>query len=468
MKKLIFTLFLVVTATGLSVQAHVREGDYLGLPGDNLNLFAVLKLFQESQTLESFERDLNDERTHINNLDLDEDGRIDYIRVVDHVDGDYHTIVMQDALGPHDIQDVAVFTVFRDRHGRVNIQLTGDEALYGRNYIVEPNYSDVSYGETPNPGYSEYSYIDGERIYVTRTTTYEVASWPVIRFIYMPSYSVWVSPWYYSYYPSYWHPWRPYYWHYYYGYHYNWDNYYYSHYRVWHEHHNSYWHDNYYSRRRAYSPVVETRVKTGSYNRTYSRPELRSDGYNRYYKDHPAQQPRRSASTISDPVADRNARTLKNYSGQSDRRTSGNPQTRQGSTNTYNGGTRSTSTGTTGTTGGRRSTETRSTTTKSTNTQPAQSTRETGSGSSRSTTGSGTSTNTQRSSGTSTNTQRSSSGTSTNTERSSSGTSTNTERSSQSSGSNRSATERRTESHPATEQKKASTTTGAEHQGTRR
>ncbi len=57
-----------------------------------------MKFFQESQTLEIFERDLNNEDMRINNLDLNQDGRIDYIRVVDNPDGNYHTIVLQDAL----------------------------------------------------------------------------------------------------------------------------------------------------------------------------------------------------------------------------------------------------------------------------------------------------------------------------------------------------------------------------------
>ena len=47
------------------------------------------------------------------------------------------------------MQDVAVFTVEKYRDGSVRIQLIGDEALYGRNYIVEPIYA-----ETPNPGYT--------------------------------------------------------------------------------------------------------------------------------------------------------------------------------------------------------------------------------------------------------------------------------------------------------------------------
>ncbi len=301
MKKYIFTLFLLVAATGISVRVNGQTPEYLGLPGDNLNLFAVMKLFQESQTLEIFERNLNNEDMHINNLDLDQDGRIDYIRVVDHADGNYHTIVLQDALSPRDIQDVAVFTVNRDRHGRVSIQLTGDEALYGRDYIVEPNYADLEYNETPNPGYTNY--VNGETVVINRTTTVEVAAWPLIRFMFLPTYVVWHSPWYYNYYPSYWHPWRPYYWHYYYGYHYNWDPYYHGHYRVYSYHRDPYWHNNYYSQRRSYSHVVVNRVESGSYRKTYSHPEARRAGYDMYYKKHPEQIARRSSQTIADPVA---------------------------------------------------------------------------------------------------------------------------------------------------------------------
>ena len=40
----------------------------LGLPGDNLDLFAVLDLFQKSKTIEDFEKSLNEEKTGINNL----------------------------------------------------------------------------------------------------------------------------------------------------------------------------------------------------------------------------------------------------------------------------------------------------------------------------------------------------------------------------------------------------------------
>ena len=64
--------------------------ELLGLPGDNLDLYAALDLFQKSKTIEEFEASLNDESTGINNLDLDVDGNVDFIKVVTQEEnGDY-------------------------------------------------------------------------------------------------------------------------------------------------------------------------------------------------------------------------------------------------------------------------------------------------------------------------------------------------------------------------------------------
>ncbi len=101
MKKLIITSILaLLVAAGTTVMAQDYPEEYLGLPGDNLNLYAVMKLFQESETLEGFERNLNDENSRINNLDLNGDNLIDYITVNDYVDGNVHTIVLRVALEP--------------------------------------------------------------------------------------------------------------------------------------------------------------------------------------------------------------------------------------------------------------------------------------------------------------------------------------------------------------------------------
>jgi len=128
----------VLASASLLVSAQNYQNEYLGLPGDNLNLYAVMNLFQETETLEGFERSLNDSENMINNLDLNGDNLIDYITVADYVDGNVHTIVLRAALDRNEQQDVAVFVVEELRNGAVQIQLIGDEALYGPNYIVEP------------------------------------------------------------------------------------------------------------------------------------------------------------------------------------------------------------------------------------------------------------------------------------------------------------------------------------------
>jgi len=294
MKKLILASILAaLVALGTTAKAQEYPDEYLGLPGDNLNLYAVMKLFQESETLEGFEKNLNNESSRINNLDLNGDNLIDYITVTDYPDGDDHTIVLRVPLGRKDFQDVAVFTVQRFNNGSVQIQLIGDETLYGKNYIIEPNYE-----ETPNPGYMGRP---DNRTYVTvvRTTPYEISLWPLIRFIYMPNYMAWHSSWYWGYYPEWWSPWRPFYWHYYYGYHYNWYNDYYAHYRHWDYCRWGRYNDFYYHGMRAYSPTVVVNINKNVYRNTYSRPEQRKEGEALYSRTNPGRGTRTSESRES-------------------------------------------------------------------------------------------------------------------------------------------------------------------------
>ena len=273
MKKLICTSVLaILIASMTTVRAQDYPEEHLGLPGDNLNLYAVMKLFQDSPTLEAFERDLNSQDSHLNNLDLNGDNLTDYITVTDYVDKDVHTIVLRAVLSKNEYQDVAVFTVQKLKNGQVRIQLIGDEALYGKNYIIEPMYAG-----TPNPGYTGDAVINNY---------YETTDWPVVIYIYEPYYSGWHSRWYWGFYPEYWNPWRPWYWDYYYGYHYQWYHDYYARYH--HSDHYSYPHykDYYYDRIRKQSADVAHRISAGSYAGTYSRPDQRKEGEAFYSATH--------------------------------------------------------------------------------------------------------------------------------------------------------------------------------------
>ncbi len=313
MKKLILTSILaVLVAFGTTVMAQEYPDEYLGLPGDNLNLYAVMKLFQESETLEGFERSLNDEKSRINNLDLNGDNYVDYLMVFDYVDGDVHTIVLRVALDQNEYQDVAVFTVQKFRNGSVQIQLIGDETLYGRNYIIEPNY-----GETPNPGYMGRKSAR-TNVTVVYYTPFEIAEWPMVRFMYFPDYLMWHSSWYWGYYPPYWHSWHTCYWHYYYGYHYNWYHHYYSHYRPWYHHRYERYNDFYFAGIRSHSPLVHQKINEGTYKSTYSHPEQRRDGEALFTAIHPDQEKRTGQNT---PVISQRRSSSDQNSGASRRST---------------------------------------------------------------------------------------------------------------------------------------------------
>lgn len=108
---------------------------------DNLDLTAVASIFGESKDLADFEYRLNNPKTQISNLDLDRDGRVDYLRVIEVVEENTHLIVLQSLLGKDLYQDVATIEVEKDlRNNAVRVQVVGDVFLYGHNYIYEPVY----------------------------------------------------------------------------------------------------------------------------------------------------------------------------------------------------------------------------------------------------------------------------------------------------------------------------------------
>ncbi|MBI1223679.1 MAG: hypothetical protein GC192_00460 [Bacteroidetes bacterium] len=175
--------------------------NYYGLPGDDFSLEGALDLFKSSNSLEEFERKLNSDDYNVNNLDLNHNGRIDYLRVVDHAEGgDMHAIVIQALVDNGVSQDVAVIEVKRNRYGEAVVQIVGDEDLYGTAKIVEPYPYDDMVGT---------DYYDNYYDHYSPTIFVNAWSWPSVRFIFAPRYVVWVSPYYYNYYPVWYHTWNP-------------------------------------------------------------------------------------------------------------------------------------------------------------------------------------------------------------------------------------------------------------------
>jgi len=177
-----------------------KDTTLLGLPGDNLNLYAVLDLFQKSKTIEDFEKSLNLEKTGINNLDLNLDGKVDFIKVVTKQNGDDFTFILQVAVNEKETQDVAVILVSKDKNKKVTMQIVGDEALYGKGYIVEPKTATTP-SVTPNPAYSGSEPVKTSA--PATTTVVVVESTPIVQYVYSPVYVPYVPPYHYGFYPPY-------------------------------------------------------------------------------------------------------------------------------------------------------------------------------------------------------------------------------------------------------------------------
>lgn len=210
MKNRFVTIAILLTSllTSFVFAQSKDEPVSLGLPGDDLDLYAVMEVFQKSKTIEDFEKELNSDKSKINNLDLDKDKKVDFIKVITNKDGDAFDFILQVAVSKTENQDVAVILVSKDKSGKVAMQIVGDEDLYGKNYVVEPKGSGSA--ATTNPGYTggstETMNIPAQ---TAPTTTVVVQSAPIVQYVYSPAYVPYYPPYYYGFYPPYFHPFVP-------------------------------------------------------------------------------------------------------------------------------------------------------------------------------------------------------------------------------------------------------------------
>src|SRR5215204_3202117 len=202
MKKFLLP-YLAAAMTLLSLPAFSQAKEdttaLLGLAGDNLDLYAVLDLFQKSKTIEEFEKSLNDEKTKINNLDLDLNKKIDFIKVATKKKDDSYTFILQVDVTKTETQDVAVILLDKDKDKKISLQIVGDEELYGKDYVVEPKGNS---SVTANPGYVGPDPVTKD-VVASTTTTVVVQSAPIVQYVYSPAYVPYVPPYYYGFYPPY-------------------------------------------------------------------------------------------------------------------------------------------------------------------------------------------------------------------------------------------------------------------------
>jgi len=189
MKKLFITLVAAIALTSCKDnnqnynQGQVVVNDYqpsqvsvtpeVANLGDNLNLQALGELVKNSTSAQDIEDKLNNTGS-INNLDLNNDGQVDYIKVTEYGDGNSKGFSFTIDLPNNETQEIATIEVQRgDGGAQMNIQ--GNQQLYG------------------NQGYYQSHYSLGDLM--------------IMHYLFSP-HRPYYSPYRYGYYPSYYHSYR--------------------------------------------------------------------------------------------------------------------------------------------------------------------------------------------------------------------------------------------------------------------
>lgn len=106
---------------------------------DGLNLKAVGALLKKAKNAEELEKLLNSPTEGVNNLDLNEDGKVDYINVTEYgsekVKG--FSLTTQPAAG--ETQELATIEVEKVAD-KANVQVHGNEQVYGRNHYHHSSF----------------------------------------------------------------------------------------------------------------------------------------------------------------------------------------------------------------------------------------------------------------------------------------------------------------------------------------
>lgn len=142
----------------------------------DLDLQAIVAAFSQSRDVEDFENTLNSPSNRLSNLDLNRDGYVDYLRVLETVQGRDHIFLIQAVLEKNVYQDVATLVVEDPYSVNYTVEIIGDPYLYGPACIYRP-------------------------VFITRPY--------IFGHLCAVSYRPWHSPWYWDCYPAHYHGWRP-------------------------------------------------------------------------------------------------------------------------------------------------------------------------------------------------------------------------------------------------------------------
>lgn len=103
----------------------------------------ALKQTADAQTLEAM---LNQDNPALHNLDLDEDGKVDYVKVTEFGSGNERGLSLTVELPPvkgsteSEVQEIATITIEKETDTTGNYQIQGNPSIYGNNYYYRSGF----------------------------------------------------------------------------------------------------------------------------------------------------------------------------------------------------------------------------------------------------------------------------------------------------------------------------------------
>lgn len=166
--------WVATTPLNLNADDRVIVVSSAGDLSEGLDLNALGEVFQSSTDLQHFEQQINNPELYLNNLDINGDGKVDFLRVLEEETDYGRLITIQAIVGENTFTDVAYIDIQRDNSGKYQVQIRGEEALYGERTYYVPRYD-----------------------YVT---------WPIVLSLWGPDYYYYNSPYYWGHYPTWYSP----------------------------------------------------------------------------------------------------------------------------------------------------------------------------------------------------------------------------------------------------------------------
>jgi hypothetical protein len=217
-------IFIFAAAFAASPAVMAQEAEPATQAAEDLDLYGVAELLKASESLEDFEKRLNQESNEVNNLDLNGDDQVDYITVVEEVEGDTHVAILRVPLGENEYQDVTSIELEKVSGDEIAVQIVGDEELYGPDYIIEPADTSASawpifestadrvaaFLRTLSPSQVAASLGPSNVLMAGGVVvTVRIGGWPLLRVMFGPGYRPWRSPYRWAFWPPWWRPWTP-------------------------------------------------------------------------------------------------------------------------------------------------------------------------------------------------------------------------------------------------------------------